>query len=62
MIDPGLKHVEMKFSIELFCVHNIDVCTRKCTLASSPGILRGKGEGRPGIHCMRICCYYSDFE
>ena len=23
-------------------------------LASSPGLLRGEGEGRPGIHCMRM--------
>ena len=23
-------------------------------IASSPGLLRGEGEGRPGIHCMRM--------
>ena len=23
-------------------------------IASSPGLLRGEGEGRPGIHCMQM--------
>ena len=32
--------------------HNLQVA---CVwLASSPGLLRGEGEGRPGIHCMRM--------
>ena len=31
-----------------------------CPLASSPGLLRGERKGRPGIHYMHMCCYYSD--
>ena len=35
------------------------------SLASSPGLLIGgrrEGERRPGIHCVRMRRYYSDFE
>ena len=34
-------------------------------MASSPGLViggRGEGERRPGIHCMCMRRYYSDFE
>ena len=34
--------------------------TASMAIASSPGLL--KGEGRPGIHCMCMRCYYSDSE
>ena len=32
-----------------------------CPLASSPGLPRGEGKGRPGIHYMHMRCYYSDW-
>ena len=42
--------------------HSLRSSLASQTLTSSPGLLRGEGEGRPGIHCMRMRCCYSDCE
>ena len=40
-------------ALYLYCIIHYYTLVRD-SLASSPGLLRGEGEGRPGIHCMRM--------